>query len=207
MRTKLLSTSYLPPIEYFHYLNNCENIVIELFETYKKQSYRNRCLIYTEKGAMPLSIPISKPNGNNTKTNEVEFSQNENWQKHHWKAIQSAYQASPFFLYYKDELEIFYTRKYNKLIDFNTDLLLKIIELIGIKANISFTKEFVKVNNEEGDLRFKISPKEKPTISKLPSYIQVFSDRHGFIKNLSIIDLLFNLGPDTLSYLNDLEMD
>lgn len=207
MQTKLLSISYLPPIEYFYHIISSKDILIEQFETYKKQSYRNRCLIYTEKGIMPLSIPVSKPNGNKTKTNEIEFSQVDNWQKYHWKAIQSAYQASPFFLYYKDDLEVFYTSKYNKLINFNTDLLIKLVELIGIETNISFTKEFIKPNNEKGDFRFKISPKEKPTISKFPSYVQVFSDRHGFLNNLSIIDLLFNLGPETLSYLNDLELN
>ncbi len=207
MPCTLLSTSYLPPIEYFYHINKSDSILIEQFETFKKQSYRNRCIIYTEKGEMSLSIPVNKPNGNHTKTNEIEIAEIDNWQKNHWKAIQSAYQASPFFLYYKDDLEIFYTRKYNKLIDFNTKLLITLNELIGIEAEIVFTNDFIKPNNTGTDLRFKISPKEKPTISTFPHYTQVFSERHGFIKNLSIIDLLFNMGPETLSYLKDMELE
>lgn len=205
MHTILLSTAYLPPIEYFFHLDRCEDILIEQFETYKKQTYRNRSLIYTEKGIMPLSIPITKPNGNHTKTNEIEIFQNDNWQKNHWKSIQSAYQASPFFLYYKDELEVFYTTKYKRLIDFNNDLLFKLVELTDIETKISFTSDFIETDSLEDDLRFKISPKEKPTINTLKNYTQVFTERHGFINNLSIIDLLFNMGPETLDYIRGLK--
>lgn len=205
MQNILLSTSYLPPIEYFRYIHNSESIIIEQFETYKKQTYRNRCLIYTEKGVMPLSIPVKKPNGNHTKTNEIEITEAENWQKNHWRSIQSAYEVSPFFLYYKDELEVLFNKKYSKLLDFNNDLLFMLIEQIGIETPIFFTEEFVKPNNEINDFRYKISPKHEPTIKHFPNYTQVFSQRHGFIENLSIIDLLFNLGPETLDYINSLK--
>jgi len=206
MSNIILSTSYLPPIEYFFYFERNDNIIIDLHETYKKQTYRNRCNIYTEKGEMSLSIPVRKPEGNHSKTSNVEICYLENWQKNQWKAISSAYQSSPFFLYYKDELDDILNKKFNKLNDFNTQLLNKLIEIIGIDVNISYSEDFIELNKFEGDLRFKISPKEKSTIQNFHPYTQVFSDRHGFIENLSIIDLLFNLGPETQSYLKSLKL-
>lgn len=206
MNNIILSTSYLPPIEYFFYLERNDNIIIEQYETYNKQTYRNRCVIYTEKGELSLSIPVAKPDGNHSKTNKIEIFYLENWQKNHWRAMTSAYQASPFFLYYSDELEFIYNKKYSKLINFNKQLLDTLIELIGIDVNITYSDDFIELNSLKGDLRFKISPKEPSTIKDFPTYTQVFSDRHGFIKNLSIIDLLFNLGPETISYLRDLKV-
>lgn len=206
MNNIILSTSYLPPIEYFFYLDRSDIIIIDQYETYKKQTYRNRCNIYTEKGDMSLSIPVAKPNGNHSKTNKIEIYYQENWQKKHWKAISSAYEASPFFLYYKDDFQLIFEKKFDKLIDFNKILLNKLIEITNIVVDISYSDDFIKPNSLEGDLRFKISPKELPTLQNFPQYTQVFCDRHGFIKNLSIIDLLFNLGPETLSYIKRLEL-
>jgi hypothetical protein len=183
-----------------------KNILIEQFETYKKQTYRNRCNIYTEKGIMALSIPVNKPNGNSTKTKDIELSNDEYWPINHWKAICSAYQSSPFFLYYQDELQEIFLKKHEKLINFNTELINKLIELIDIEVKISFTDDFVKPDNLENDFRFSISPKAESKIQSFPNYVQVFTDRHGFIKNLSIIDLLFNMGPETRSYLNKINI-
>ena len=204
MQKTLFSSAYLPPIEYFHFLLKTENAVIEKFETYKKQTYRNRCNIYTERGLTTLSIPITKPFGNHTKTSEVEIFYSENWQLNHWKTIRSAYQASPFFLYYKDELEIFYKKKFSRLFDFNNQLLQTLIEMLEIDVNILFSEHFEKPSENENDLRFKLSPKENSLITSLQPYSQVFDDRHGFLPNLSILDLLFNLGPEAGIYLKDL---
>lgn len=207
MQEIILSTSYLPPIEYFALLLKSKNVIIEQNETYKKQTYRNRCNIYSEKGVMALSIPVNKPNGNASKTKDIELIYSEKWNKNHWKAICSAYQSSPFFLYYQDDLEEIFIRKYERLLDFNMDLMKKLIELIDIDVNISFTDNFIKPNSSINDFRFSISPKIDSSIKKFPSYIQVFNDRHGFIKNLSIIDLLFNMGPETLAYLRSIEIE
>jgi hypothetical protein len=204
MQNTLFSSAYLPPIEYFYFLLKAENSVVERFETYKKQTYRNRCYVYTEKGKTALSIPISKPFGNHTKTSEIEIFYSENWQLNHWKTISTAYQSSPFFLYYKDELEVFYKMKFTKLIDFNNRLMQTLIEMLEIDVSISFSGHFEKPSENENDLRFKISPKEDSLLSGLPPYSQVFDDRHGFLPNLSIIDLLFNKGPEAGIYLNDL---
>jgi len=199
--TILLSTAYFPPIEYFYLLQKFENIIIEAEETYPKQTYRNRCIIYSEKGKLILTLPVSKPFGNQTKTKNIEIFNEDRWQKNHWRAIYSAYQNSPYFLYYKDELEIFFTKKAINLLNWNTEITKQLCKLIGIKIQLTISEEFTEPGSLKNDHRFDVSPKAPAIHQYIPKYIQVFSDRHGFIENLSILDLLFNIGPDTLDYL------
>jgi len=197
----LLSIAYLPPAEYFHYLMKADTIYIEQYETYPKQTFRNRCIVYSEKGAMPLSIPVTKHEGNHTKTKDVLILNREKWYLNHRRAIEAAYLASPYFLYYRDELELFFTGRHDNLLRFNLSLLDTICKLIGMKPSVELTQRFVKEPADITDLRYMISPKKPALLKHFPEYIQVFQDRHGFIPNLSIIDLLFNLGPDTMDYL------
>ena len=201
----LLSTAYLPPVEYFYYLLKADRVFIEQHETYQKQTYRNRCEIFSEKGKMSLTVPVIKPHGNHTRTKDILVFNGERWWLNHWRAIEAAYPGSPFFLYYRDELEVFFTGHHDNLLKFNLSLVDVICKLIGISPAIELTHSFVKNPAGVTDMRFEISPKKPATIEKFPEYIQVFSDRHGFIPNLSIIDLLFNLGPDTADYLESLE--
>ena len=205
IKPALLSTAYLPPIEYFYYLLKAEQIFVEQFETYPKQSYRNRCTVLSGNGELSLSIPVKKVNGNHTLTKDVVFFDEEKWQQNHWRTIQIAYSASPFLLYYADELEIFYKQKYTNLLEFNLALTLTLCRLIGFNLDITLTKTFEKNPGNFLDLRNRISPKKPNTIKSFPPYTQVFSDRYPFIPNLSIIDLLFNLGPETGAYLSKLE--
>ena len=202
----LLSTAYFPPVEYFALLAQFP-VIIEKHETYRKQSYRNRCEIYSEKGLMPLSIPVTKPSGNHTPTNQVLLRNEDKWYLKHKRAIQSAYESSPFYLFYKDELEEFLAGKHENLFDLNLKLVLQLSDLIGIKPQITFTERFEKEPVGVVDLRNEINPKTGPIGSDFPSYIQVFSDRKGFIPNLSILDLLFNLGSETKSYLENLKFE
>jgi len=153
---------------------------------------------------MTLSVPVSKVNGNHTKTNEVQLFNEERWQMNHWRAIESAYISSPYFLFYKDELATYYSTGFHKLLEFNTRLTKHLCTLIGIDTEIGFTNEFHLKQEDVVDLRSAINPKKQPILNRFPEYIQVFGDRHGFIPNLSIIDLLFNLGPDTKSYLENI---
>jgi len=198
----LLSTAYLPPIEYMGALMKSENVTIEKEETYPKQTYRNRCRILSANGILDLSIPVVKVNGNNTKTKDIAIYNSGRWFVNHWRAINSAYSGSPFFLYYKDDLKEFYSGKYENLLEFNTELTNKILNLIGIVCKLKYSDLFTMPNEMLYDARYSITPKTKVDSLYYNEYTQVFSNKLSFIPNLSIIDLLFNLGPETKEYLN-----
>jgi len=198
----LLSTAYLPPIEYMGALLKTENIIIEKEETYPKQTYRNRCRILSANGLLDLSIPVNKVHGNNTKTKDITIHNSDKWFVNHWRAINSAYSGSPFFLYYKDDLEEFYTGKYENLLEFNTELTNKLLNLIGIVCKLKYSDSFTLPNEMSYDARYSITPKIEVDSLCFNKYTQVFSNKFSFIPNLSIIDLLFNLGPETKEYLN-----
>lgn len=202
----LLSTAYLPPIEYMALLAVAESAVIEIHETYSKQTWRNRCSIITANGPLNLSIPVEKPLGNRTTTGQVIISSHLSWQKQHWKSIESAYSKSAFFLYYQDFLEpLFRSERPEKLTEWNRIMLDQLLNAIGLSLPIGFTTGFERKASGKTDLRYLLSPKAKIREAEnqdlFPEYFQPFSDRHGFAANQSIIDLLFNLGPDTLAYL------
>jgi hypothetical protein len=203
-RTFLFPTAYLPPVEFFAILT-ANRILLEKEETFVKQTYRNRCYIYSEKGKEALTIPLKKPAGNHTKTTGVEMVNSDKWYLRHRRAIETAYNSSPFFLYYKDDLMPFFDGKHSSLFEYNLSLINLISELIGLKPDISFTDVYIKeYDGRVTDLRMRFSPKKPPVLKTFPVYYQVFSDKHSFIPNLSIIDLLFNMGPETKSYLEEL---
>ena len=204
MNELIVSTAYLPPIAFFVSIVETKRITVEQHENYLKQTYRNRCHILSANGILPLSIPVIKTDGNHTKLINIQISNINNWQLNHWRAIESAYNKSPFFLYYRDELEAFYLRKFNNLLEFNSELLSFLLRKIGLKIEIIFSDDFLSIQNEENDLRFKFSPKKEEVI-QFPHYYQVFEEKFGFIPNLSIIDLLFNEGPETLNYLESVK--
>ncbi|MCF6170484.1 MAG: WbqC family protein [Bacteroidales bacterium] len=203
-QTVLLSTAYLPPLAYFHYLLKAEKVVIEQFETYPKQTFRNRCEILSANGKHSLSIPVIKVNGNHTLVKDVAILNEEKWQLKHRRAIEAAYRASPFFMYYVDGLEIFFRERFESLLQFNLELTRALCLMIGFEADISLSASYRKDCATCTDLRAAISPKQPAALDGFPAYTQVFSDRHRFLPNLSIIDLLFNLGPETQGYLEGL---
>ncbi len=196
----LLSVAYNPPVAWFALLAKYE-VLLEAHETYPKQTYRNRCVIYSEKGSMALSIPVLKRNGNHTNIKEVKIFNEERWYLRHWRALQSAYEAAPYYLYYKDDLEDFYSGKYESLFEFNLKLIQQVAMLLDIRFKMVLTDTFQKNPDNCTDWREMIHPKRPLKNIEFPPYIQVFSDRHGFIPNLSILDLLFNLGPESKAYL------
>lgn len=203
MEKVILSTAYLAPVQYYSKLLNYGEVLIEIYENYPKQTYRNRCNIYGANGLLSLSIPVKKIQ-TKTKTKDIKIDYVTNWQKLHWKSIESAYRSSPYFEYYADELLPFYTRKIDFLIDYNTALQKIIIELIGFNAKITLTNNYVITTESEcDDFREIINPKKEyyDNHFKPIEYIQVFANKSSFIPNLSIIDLLFNVGPDTLELL------
>lgn len=199
----LLSTAYLPNIQYFSKIITHTDVRIEVWDNYQKQSYRNRAAIYGANGKQDLVIPVKRPHGNNTLTRDVLLDYDMDWNQTHWKAICSAYKHSPFFDIFEAELAPAYQKKVKYLLDWNFHLMDTIIAMTGIHLPYSKTKVFEKQKNEADDFRDSIHPKirmQVPDENFYPqSYFQVFSNKHGFIENLSFIDLLFNEGPQAIS--------
>lgn len=205
MKNILLPTAYLAPILYYCYLANYHAIIFEQQEHYIKQSYRNRCSIYAANGKMELSIPVHKI-ANRTLIKDVRIANEQNWQKLHWRSIASAYGSSPFYLYYNYELLPFYEKKFEFLWDFNESLQNKMLELIKVSISPVYTTFYLSEPPGVIDLRSSLHPKKNDLpFPTLPSYQQVFQNKYGFFPNLSIIDLLFNLGPRCNDYLRTLK--
>lgn len=194
-----LTSAYLAPVEYYSALANADSVLLEHCDYYLKQTYRNRCHIAAANGPMALSIPVEKATSEKQLTRDVRISDHSDWQVQHWRSIESAYNSTPFFEYYKDDLLPFYSRKWTYLWDFNLELQDKIFELIDIQPQIKFTAEYL-VNLDENirDLRESIHPKKGNVTDKVKSYYQVFDQRFGFQPNLSVIDLLFNMGNESI---------
>ncbi len=201
----LLSTAYLPPIAYVMAFLNHKQAYLEAEEHYVKQTYRNRCLIASVDGVKALIIPVSKTTSNHCLIRDVRIDYTQSWQRGHWKTLETAYNTSPFFLYYRDYLEPFYTKQNPFLLDFNTRLLEVLCGLLKIDQRFQLTGDYrAEYASDCLDLRYDLHPK-KPVpdalIKEIPSYSQVFMDKTGFLPNLSIIDLLFNKGNQSLDYL------
>ncbi|MEI6059693.1 MAG: WbqC family protein [Bacteroidota bacterium] len=209
MEPILLSTAYLPPISWMAVLLKAGNAGIEIHETYPKQTFRNRCIIASAAGILSLTVPVNKVNGNHTKTNEITTDGSANWPVLHWRSIVSAYNKAPYFLYYRDLFEPVYLKKYELLIDLNQALLLIILKALKIKiVDLYFTGQYDKLP-ERTDLRNSFSPKQFPyqdLVFRMPRYQQVFEENLDYIPDLSIIDLIFNLGPDAKTYLETIEI-
>lgn len=191
----LLPISYLGPVAYYSAILQSKQIFIETKEHFIKQSFRNRCSIMGSNGTQTLTIPKERKSSDKTLISDISISNQDNWQKSHWQSIVSAYNSSPFFEYYKDELFPFYNTKHSTLFDFNLELSKTILELMRVEKKLNFTSKFQKECN---GLDFRSS---KFILKNQEEYQQVFCEKYTFIPNLSILDVLFNLGPETTSYL------
>ena len=200
MSETLLTTAYLPPVQYFAALYHTEKVVIEKYDHYLKQTYRNRCVIAGANGVLTLSVPIVKPATPKTFSCDIEISDHGNWQHLHWNAIISAYNSSPFFEYYADDFAPFYRKNFQFLLDFNEELRSLVCRLLEIEPQVDFSTEYMTADCSDTDFRETIHPKKEITETDSPfivkEYYQVFRQKHGFLPNLSIIDLLFNMGPE-----------
>jgi len=196
----LLSTAYLPPVEYIAKLADAEEVLIEREENYLKQTYRNRCIILTAGGLQTLTIPVLLGSFHKTPVKEIMIDYSKRWQQVHLRALLAAYKASPFFLYYFEIIEkiILSGRKY--LIDLNTELLMAVTDLMKLRIKISYTSDFSRPGEVMNDFRYSISPK-KESGYKPKKYIQVFGSASDPKPGLSSIDLIFNTGVDALNYL------
>lgn len=195
----IFTTLYLPPVSFFVDAFASDKIEIEACENFVKQTYRNRCSIYSANGKIDLTVNLEKCRRNHLPLKEVKISYNQAWNKMHWRAIVSAYNNSPFFMYYQHDLEVFYTKQYKFLLDYNTELLTLCLKWLGVKKEVAFTTEYFPVYTDGFDFRNK--HKTNNAKHDLIRYHQVFEDKHGFIPDLSIIDLIFNRGPDAVEYI------
>ena len=220
----LLSTTYFGPVQWYQKLYRHEDVQIEQWESFQKQTYRNRCLIATTQGVQALTVPIERPSTVN-QIKDIRISDHGNWRHLHWNALVSAYGESPFFEYYQDDIRPFFEKRRDYLFDFNEAIREKMCELLDIQPKVSFTEKFASkstVNctlelcslategtqelstvNQTKDFREAIRPKHPlpdPDFEPKP-YYQVYQQKHGFLPNLSILDLLFNMGPEGIFYL------
>ncbi|WP_292010625.1 WbqC family protein [Chryseobacterium sp.] len=202
MKNVLLPVFYLPPISWFSVFLDPENeVILEQFENFPKQTYRNRANIYGANGKLSLIIPIHH-NGKR-KMKDIEVSESEDWRKLHWKSIKTAYQSSPYFEFYEDKFIRLFEEKEKYLLDFNLKGLEVIQQIFKTEKAQSLNKEYIK-NPGEIDFREKFSAKI-PLEFEVEEYYQTFSDKLGFIKDLSVLDLICNKGPESLTYLKNIK--
>jgi len=206
MRTVLLTSAYLAPVQYYSKLYAFDRVLEERCDHYVKQTYRNRCVIAGPGGPQVLTVPVEHAGGRKMPMRDVRISDHGNWRHLHWAALVTAYEGSPFFEYYADDLRPFYERRYAFLADFNAELQAAVLDLLGLAPRITVTERYADASEADADLREVISPKADRGADahfRPVAYYQVFSARHGFLPNLSIADLLFNMGPEARLVLRD----
>jgi hypothetical protein len=198
--TTLLSTTYFGPVQWYQKLYRSEAVEIEQWESFQKQTYRNRCLIATTNGVQALTVPVER---HIETIKDIRISDHGNWRHLHWNALQSAYGESPFLDYYQDDIRPFFEKRWTYLFDFNEEIRQKMCELIDIQPEVGYTKAYANHGDSPHDLREGIRPKHpEPDADFVPKpYYQVYQQKHGFLANLSILDLLFNMGPESIFYL------
>ena len=194
----LFIPTYFSPISQYHALLNSNSITFEVEDNYQKQTYRNRCYIYGANGKQLINIPVSiLKSSKKTKSKDI-LVENSNWQKQHYKSFEAAYNHSPFFEFYKDDLQKIFSKKYTYLLDVNLDSFNFIKNALELPIEYKFSKTYEE--NKPNDFRDLADSKKKVEISFL-SYIQMFDQKFGFLKNLSILDLLFMEGPNSINFL------
>lgn len=206
MTTALLQTTYFGPIQWYQKLHRYDHCLIEQYDSFQKQTYRNRCVIATANGVQALTVPVEHSD-DKVLTKDLRISDHNQWRRVHWNALQSAYSESPFFEYYADDLHPFFEKKYEFLLDFNEAIRQKVCELIDIHPNVEYTSEYTSdIQHQTSDItdfREVINAKHPQPDAEFnaKTYWQVFQHKHGFLPNLSILDLLFNMGPESIFYL------
>lgn len=184
------------------------DICWEIQDNFQKQTFRNRAYICTDRGSLMLNIPIQHVGKNQGRQlyKNVALENQYKWQRQHWRSIQTAYRTSPYFEFYEDEIAPLFTKTYAHLLDYNLKTIEIICDCLELEKPTLKTSTFELNPSESRDMRFLVDAKRKVDIVH-PEYTQVFGDRHGFIQNVSILDLLFNEGPNALTYLKNLNLD
>ena len=198
----LVHPTYFPNVAHFAAMLKAGEVIFEMHDNYQKQTYRNRTFIYGANGKLQLSVPVIYSQKERQKYRDIKIHNTEKWQMLHWKSLESAYKTSPFFEFYEDELQPLFTQKAAYLLDFNLKCFETILECLQIDINTSETKDFQKEITAKTDFRYLANSRKEPNFD-FDNYTQVFSEKHGFIPNLSILDLLFNEGTNAVSYLEN----
>ena len=206
MESILIHPTYFPSIVQMAAMVQSKEVVFEMDDNYQKQSYRSRTYIAHSNGILLLNIPIKhRKDGKKNKTKGTIIENSFPWQLQHWKSLESAYRTSPYFEFYEDELKPIFFKPVDSLLHFNLEVLDLVCELLDLKIKYTFTTEYFKNPNQQ-DLRYLVNPKLKIDF-KLDSYFQVLNKQHEFLSNLSILDLLFNEGPNAGTYLENQKID
>lgn len=197
------SMAYLAPVEYYAQLMNSDRCFIERYDSYIKQTYRNRCFIAGPEGRQILTVPVEKSDSLKCLMKDVRISDHGNWRHLHLMALESAYGNTPYFEFYRDDFAPFYERKFEFLVDFDMELCHMVCRLLDIEPDIRLTDDYkTTFADHERDFRETIHPKkdyrEADAEFRPAEYYQVFGRQHGFLPNLSIVDLLFNMGPESV---------
>lgn len=205
--TNLLHPTYIPNIATFAVIAQ-NDVCWEVYDNFQKQTYRTRAYICTDRGRLMLNLPIQHvgKNQGRQRYKNVQLENNYNWQRRHWRTLQTAYRTSPYFEFYEDEIAPLYTQPYTHLLDFNLKSIAIICNCLQIDMPKLKTESFELQPESVLDLRYLVDAKRSLEFAQ-PAYVQVFGDRHGFIENASILDLLFNEGTNALSYLKNLKIE
>ena len=198
----LIHPNYFPNIHQFTQIIKANNILFEVSDNYQKQTFRNRTYIYGANGKLGLFIPVIHTHKYRELFKDVKISYDSNWMDLHLKSLQSAYRSSPYFEYFEDDFIKLYSEKEKFLADFNIKCIRLISSLLDLDLDYKISNEYVEKTNDIIDLRDLSNARKEKKIDT-PKYIQVFESKHGYINNLSIIDLIFSEGPNSVSLITN----
>lgn len=202
----LIHPTFFPSIATFVAISKAKKVLFEVEDNYQKQTYRNRAHIYGANGKLAINIPVHYSQKNRQQFKDVIISNDSKWQSINWKSIESAYRTSPYFEYYEDDLKPLFSTKVSNLLDYNFKCLDAILECLQLDICYEKTKSFELNPKDVVDLRILANVRKEKAFLFEP-YMQVFSSKHGYLPNLSILDLLFNEGPNALNYLESQELN
>ena len=198
----LIHPNYFPNIHQFTQIIKANNILFEASDNYQKQTFRNRTYIYGANGKLGLFVPVIHTHNNRELFKDVKISYDSNWMDLHLKSLQSAYRSSPYFEYFEDNFVKLYSEKEKFLVDFNIKCIKLISNLLDLNLNYKISNEYIEKTNDIIDLRGLSNARKEKKIDT-PKYIQVFETKHGYLNNLSIVDLVFSEGPNSVSLITN----